>query len=646
VKAFFLGLRKGVRQLAMFPEDPARRAALVKSLCEPLGALLAAGPVAVCVQPDAFTFDHDPVWAAEGTDDTPGLFHRSGVRGLTLQPGLAEDELGALVGVLQSRPERGGEDFATRLFNAALPHLGVTLSETYAFGGLSESQLDLEIQKLVADLERRHAAASPELRARATAVCQGLDLKLETLENKTAPCVLQGQVTSAFAERARQDCAHDDARRLAPQLIALAVSHVRTGAMSDPVRASDLLARLVDSMLAQGNLSPLATLLEALEGLQPPQGPAILQALALKLSDGQRLRTLVRLLNAPNPDLASLARYLAECRSGAAGALLELLPSLEDRHCRLLVLETVAGLDKGAGAALADRLEAEGAAVVPDLLALVERLPAAERGKLFDRAIHNKAPEVRIAALQALAHTSSPEAMHRFVLDATKDGDSRIRAAAWRTLVALVPSRAAQDLSRLPKLPDWDKRPMPEKEFLFECLGRTESEEALAFLSSVLQAPKKGLFGGKRTELKLLAVHALQSMPTLQSFKLLQAVGSMPDQDPEATSTAQKAAAVVKDSVLGAGGAPPRTGAAAGPEILPPELVRALEHIKRRLTARQPPPQTAPAPVAPPTPAAASPSQSAGSQAPDPLLEFPDPVAAPPPWATPVPSDKKRGGGH
>ncbi|MGC4113189.1 MAG: HEAT repeat domain-containing protein [Myxococcales bacterium] len=640
-QSFFLGLRKGVRQLLMFPEDPARRGALVRSLSEPLLALLSGGPVAISVQPDAFTFGQEAMWAIEGTDDTPGRFYKSGIRSLGFAPGFSDAELDALVGVLLTPPDRAGEgqaradDFATQLFNAALPHLSVGLSESYAFGGLTESQMDLELHQRVTDLERRHAAASPELRAKAAALVQGLDQKLEGLENKAVPYLVQGQPSESFRDRALQDSLGDDTRRLAPQLIALSLQHVRSGALSDPARAGELLARLVDAMLAQGNLEPFATLLDALLCLPEPQGPAIAQVLSARLGDESRLQAVARLLNAPRPDYGSLARYLAECRATAGVALLGLLPGLEPAHSKLLVLEAVAGLDKDAWTLLADRLDVEGAAVVPDVLSLVERLPPAERGKLFDRAIHHRMPEIRVAALKALAQTSIPEAMHRFVLDATKDADSRIRNAAWRTLVALSPARAAQDLLRLPKLPDWDKRPLQEREFLFECLGRTESNEAFAYLTSLLQVPKKGLFGGKRVELKLLAVLALQNMPVLQSFKLLQAVGAIPDQDPEATAAAQKAAEVVREAVLGAGASGGKAKPKVGPEPLPDEVARALEHVKKRLLARAPAPQTAPAPVGAPEKIAT-----------DPAFDFTEPVAAAPAWASPVSADKKRGGGR
>jgi len=638
VRDFFTLLRKGVKNIGMYRHDPKRFPAFLKPAQQLLDGLVAGGAVVLVVQAEAFVFEKEPVWAIEAGENIPGRFFREGIRQLIFRPGLSADELNKLVTIMLSNPDRGGEEILSQLFNASFEHVGYATAKLFAYGDLTEEQVNQEELKLIGEFERRYAFATPEIKARADAMARAVDARLAAMEPAGAPYVVDGKLTAAFLERAHQDAEKDDTLRLHRRLVSLVLMQLKAGLMRDPAQAAELFAQLLDGMLSRGDLSPLAVLLSGLEGTE------IKAALALRMCEEPRLRQLGLALNSTSADWAGATRYLLECRASAAPVLLDLLTTLEVPAARALVLEAVAALDKDAGSNLTAKLDTVGAHVVPDLIAFSEHLPPTERSRLVEKAMRHPSTAVRLEAVRSLLKCSAPESVHRFALEATTDKAPQVRFEAFRALVKLSRRRAAQDLMRLPKLPDWDKRPQDEKELIFECLGSTEQDEAFSYALSLLQVPKKGLFGHKRVEMKLLAIRALSQIQNLQAFKALQGVGAMPEQDAEATAAATAAAQRLRTTMLPADKhAEPTAAPQPHDEPLPAEAVAALEALRKGFAARQPPSVASPsAPGVPPTAAIFS-GAAATVAAPAPMVgDDSAPKGPAPAWATPKP----KGGGQ
>jgi hypothetical protein len=234
----------------------------------------------------------------------------------------------------------------------------------------------------------------------------------------------------------------------------------------------------------------------------------------------------------------------------ATPILLEVLETIEVPEPRLLVIDALARVGKDRPELFASRLESEKSQTVRDMIAIFERGAFPDRAKYIQIALKNSNPLVRTEVLATLGASKSPEVAHRFILTATTDKTPQVRAAAFRALAELSPKRAAQDLLRLPKLPDWEGRDPREKELIHEIMGSTADPEVLKYLAGLLQQ-KKTLLGGKRVvEGKLWAVTALQAMGTISAFRLLQ-------QEVEAKSdatvleAARKAMYVVKKKLSG-----------------------------------------------------------------------------------------------
>jgi hypothetical protein len=650
-----MALRKAVKNIGMYRHDPKRFPGFIKPAQVALEAALKTGQVVLQVQAEAFVFDKETVWGSESGENIPGRFFREGVRQLVLRPGLTEPELNKLVTIMLSNPDRGGEEVLSQLFNGSFEHVSYAVAELFAFGDLSEGQLSFEVQKRIEEMEKRQTAATPRVKARAKAIAQGLDQKLEPMEAPQAPYVRAGDVALVYRQKVQEELKRDEGTRLYRELVSLVITQLKEGSLRDPAQAADVFAQLLDGMLQRSDLSPLGRLLGTLDEIKQGHVPVaeIKGFLAGRMSEEPRVRQLAMVLNAAEPDWMSCARYLAECKPGAAPVLLDMLPAIESVEARALVLETVAALDKDAGQVLSERLDTDGVHGVFNLISLAERLPPAERGKLVKQAITHPSAEIRLEAVRSLPRSTSPEAMQRFALEATTDGSVAVRSEAFRVLVKLSPRRAAQDLMRLPKLPDWDKRTMAEKELIFECLGRTDTDEALRYVLQLLSQPKKGLFGGKRVEMKLLAIKALSAMGNLQAFKTLQGVAAMPEQDPEATAAAGKGALRVRATMLQ--GEKAQTDAAA--EMISAPAMAALEHVRKVFAARAPPAVTTPSAPGLPPPASLFTQPQAGPAAtavpnPESYESLDDlfgagpsaPKAPAPNWATPVDPTGKGGG--
>lgn len=570
VREFFVQLRKGVKTIGMYRHSPGRFSDYLRPAFSALEELLGEGPLTLKVGSDSFDFGSEPVWAAEsGGDNVPGRFFREGVRHLILRPEVSEAELTQLVMVMLSNPERGGADIVTQLMNASFAHLDYIVVEGFTVGDMTEEQVEVEVDQIVDYLFKRLAGSSQDTLAFARVNASDLELKLQGIDQIRGAVFDGEELSAAFKERVQQELKKDESVRLHYQLAQLIFFQLREGRLSDAALATDVFTQLLDGMLLAESVTPLCSLLDQLAPLAAvPGSPAaqLRQGLAARMGEEHRLRRLGDALKLnPALDLGAAARYLGELDSGAIGPLLDVLDGLTQPERRALLVETLARIGRDKPEFFAARLDSEKSQTVHDMIAVIDRANFPDRAKYIQIAMRNPNTAVRMEVLAILATSKAVESVHRFVLDATLDKSPQLRAAAFRALVQLSPLRASQDLMRLPKLPDWDKRPDTEKELVYECLGQTGTPEVLRHALSLLQQ-KRSIFTAKKVlESKLLAVRALQSMASLQAFKLLQGVAESGDSEAEVAAAARKALLQVRRAMTeSARQTAPSPGAQAG----------------------------------------------------------------------------------
>ena len=130
------------------------------------------------------------------------------------------------------------------------------------------------------------------------------------------------------------------------------------------------------------------------------------------------------------------------------------------------------------------------------------------------------------------------------------DQNAQMRIQAAKVLPNMSPEKALQDLMRVIKAPEFEKREFREKEAVFSALGATNQQGALAHFAQMLQQ-KSLLRRAKLKEDKLLAIAGLSAMPSIPCVKLLQSVTEDRSNDPEVLTAARKAFYTMKKALFG-----------------------------------------------------------------------------------------------
>ncbi|MFN7133605.1 MAG: HEAT repeat domain-containing protein, partial [Myxococcales bacterium] len=94
------------------------------------------------------------------------------------------------------------------------------------------------------------------------------------------------------------------------------------------------------------------------------------------------------------------------------------------------------------------------------------------------------------------------------------------------------------------------KREQREKEAVYQALGATNQQGALAHFAALLQQ-KSLLRRAKLKEDKLLAIAGIGAMPSIPCVKLLQSVVEDKSNDPEVLTAARKAFYTMKKALFG-----------------------------------------------------------------------------------------------
>ena len=589
VKEFFFQLRKGVKTIGMYRHSVHRYGEYLKPAFEAVQRVLQAGPVALGVTSATFTFSGQSVWEQEG-DNLAFRFYSEGVRRLVLRPGLTEDELAKLVLIMLSNPDRGAEDLLAQLWNAGFEHIDHVVVEGFSVGGdLSEEQVKVEVDRIVDYLRARLEGLGDDVLSFARITAEDLELKLEGIDQVRGAVIdLEGGgISEAFKKKVQEQLRLDQVERLPRQITDLMLVQIRDGRVTDPAMAESMLLQVVDALLLSEDLVPIGRIIEGLEriGASNTVAAEVRARFPVKLGEEHRVRRLGEALrHHKGLDLAAVRRYLQVLEASSLPILLELLESIEEPEYRALVVETLGRTGRDHVELFLARLSSPNSQLVRDMLQVLELLGVTERWKHIELALKNPNPAVRQEVVGLLASAKGNEA-HRYLLQASTDATSVVRWAAFRAMVQYNPLRAAQDLLRLPKLPDWDKREAREKELVYECLGATHAPDSIKHFAQLIQQ-KKPLLGGKKiVEQKLLAIIGLQAAGTIPAYKLLQQVVEMGES--ESVAAARPALYAVKRALQEHTATPAAAGPEGATEAVADQLLSTLKDASRASDAER-----------------------------------------------------------
>ncbi|MHB8418855.1 MAG: HEAT repeat domain-containing protein [Myxococcales bacterium] len=556
--AVFAQLLKGFKNIALYRHNTARYGEFLERAYQAMcGYLDGYQALTVKVEAEAFTLYKQPLLPPGSDERLAYRFYQDGIRQLVFRAGLTPEEFQkfALIAMTNfDEPAHRGESVLSLLWAAGLEHVEHLVVEGFAIADLSEEEVQVEVDKIVAYLYQRLRSTSDDFLRFARISAEDLNLKMEAVDQARG-VVIQGQpVTEKLAQIIQSDLHGDEGPRLLPKLVSVIFSLLEEE--PDPVSFQDVLTQLLDTMLLQEDFGTVNQILVKLRALERKDGHAEsaeqLRSFFLgKMGEPERLSRLIEALRAgPVKQAQELQRYLSALEPEAVITLLEGLDTVELPQNRQLLCDAMAVLGAQTPEPFVARLGSDRSALVRDMLYVLDKLDVPEKAKLFEGALRNPNLAVRLEAL-AVIGKGRTEANRSLLLAALQDRYPQMRIAAARALVHFDPERGFQDLQRTIKSPDFDKRDEDEQRAFYASLGASQQPGALALFQGLLQQKGGFLKKKKVAEDKLLAIAGLSEHPSIAAYKLLQGESENKGNEPEVLLAARKAMFQIKKQLFG-----------------------------------------------------------------------------------------------
>jgi HEAT repeat protein len=458
-------------------------------------------------------------------DGLPWILYRDGVRELTLLPGFEQQEMEALLALLQRARQAAPDedDLVTLLWVADLETV------QYRFVDVS-SGLEATTQLPSvgapsadgpADTRPGHAATSAEF----TPVGDGAPNVLRMEDFDSTLYFLDARELAYLQQEVREEFASDPRRTVLATLFDIFElqddATIRETVLEQvETTLVDLLASgayelaayaLREARLTTGRLASLSESMRLrLDALaERLSEPAVVAQLLQAVDEGTR---------APATDTLEL--LVAELRSTALAPLLAWVGGAPSGSVRDAVERAVRRLAEQHTAELARLIDDVDAAVVTGAIALSAQLRTPAVVPALARRLRSGDDALRLAAVQALATIGSPGALQH-VEPAIEDTDRDVRLAALRAVTTHRHAASAPRLTRQLARKELRTADRSEKAAVFEAFGTVCGEAGVATLDALLNG--RSLLGYREPpEIRACAARALAIVGTSSARAALQ----------------------------------------------------------------------------------------------------------------------------
>jgi hypothetical protein len=555
-KEFTFHLAKGIKNIGIYKHNTSKYPEYLQKAFEALTKFVDKhGPMSLKVEAECFSMLKQPVFeATEGGDNLPYKFYRDGIRHLIFRPEVTADELLRFVLIALSDPNRG-EDILSQLWKAGFEHIEYVVVEGFTVGEMGEEEVQVEVDKIVGYLYSRLRSQSDDYLRFARVSVEDLEMKLEGVDQVRGAVVSGETANDSLVTKLQQEIAEDENARLFPKLVTTVFEVIDSGGIQDPVVLDEIFSQLLDSMLLQEDFGSINALILKLRTMERDQAKASLAerlrtGLQSKMAEEQRLRHIGEILNSSRPKQPQeVFRYLYVLDGRCIVTLLDILETIEIPENRQIICDALASLGKDSPDPFVQRLQSEKSQTVRDMIYVIDKCDFPEKMQYFGETLKNPNLAVRLEVLTILSRSKS-EQCRRFILSALEDANSQMRVQAAKVLPNMSPAKAVGDLLRVVKSPDFEKRDMREKEAVFQALGSTNQQGALAYFAQLL-SQKSLLRRARIKEEKLLAITGLGAMPSIPAYKALQATVEDKANDAEVLSLARRHLHVMKKTLFG-----------------------------------------------------------------------------------------------
>ncbi len=266
--------------------------------------------------------------------------------------------------------------------------------------------------------------------------------------------------------------------------------------------------------------------LQAFLGAGAPEKSVLLEACLKKLTGAKALRAVETHLAEKGrpewPALLGFFRMLGPVTLPTAAGLYETQADPEARTQILAFIEEMAGEDPNLIVSLANDARP---ALSMEIIRILLRMPGHKGINSLLTFVMYKNREIKLEVIHSLGGLRT-ELSNRILMGFLNDPDEDLRIQAAMKLDPSEEKSRIEHIIHEAAAPSFRKKSLKEKEAILSFLGRTRSEEALAFLVSAVE--KRSLWPSKRNlEMRLAAVQGLESMATPEAAAALEAAGRL-----------------------------------------------------------------------------------------------------------------------
>lgn len=552
-KAFAFQLLKGIKQIGMYRHNEARYTEYLSKAHEAIKQYTDRfGPLVFKVEQQNFALFEQALFS----EDTPlpFKFWRDGIRQFIFRPGLRPDELLAFTLVALSDVEKQGEDTVAQLWRSPLDNLEYVVVEGFKVDGFTDDEVQVAVDKIVEYLYSRLRSHSDDYLRFARVSAEDLELKLEGVEQVRGAVIAGVTATDELKARLQKEIAEEEHSRLFPKLVS-SIFQVAEAGVDDPELLEEMFLQLLDALLLQEDFAIINQIVLKLRAMEDRPGMSGIRRLKTtfveKMGDEQRLVRVADVLRVARPGmLADIGRYLTSLQPTTLPILLDVLETLDAPEHRLVLCDTIAEFCKVDPSAVIQRLSSERPMTVRDMVYVLERAQHPDRMQFFGRVLKHRNLAVRLDVMGTIARGRSIES-RRLIAEALKDENAQVRVQAARLLPEYDREQAYQALVSVVKSKGFKKRSTEEQAAFYTALGSTGLPTAISLMTQLL-AEKAQLWSRARVlEDKLLAVHGLAGVQSIQSYKALQAVLEDRSQPAEVLVAARRALAETRRKLFG-----------------------------------------------------------------------------------------------
>jgi len=560
-KAFAFQLLKGIKQIGMYRHNESRYTDYLSKAHEAIRQYTDRfGPLIFKVEQQNFLLFEQPLFSEDTT--LPFKFWRDGIRQFIFRPGLRADELLSFTLVALSDVEKQGEDTVAKLWRSPLDNLEYVVVEGFKVDGFSDEEVQIAVDKIVEYLYSRLRSHSDDFLRFARVSAEDLELKLEGVEQVRGAIISGVTATDELKARLQKEITEEEKSRLFPKLVS-SIFQVAEAGVDDPDLLEDMFLQLLDALLLQEDFAIINQIVLKLRAMEDRPGMGGIRRLKAtfveKMGDEQRLVRVADVLRSARPAmLADVGRYLTSLQPTTLPVLLDVLETLDAPEHRLILCDAIAEFCKVDSSAVIQRLSSERPMTVRDMVYVLERAQHPDRMQFFGRVLKHRNLAVRLDVMGTIARGRSVES-RRLIAEALKDENAQVRVQAARLLPEYDREQAYQELVAVVRRKDFKKRSAEEQAAFYTAVGSTGLPTAISLMTQLL-AEKAQLWNRARVlEEKLLAVHGLAGVQSIQSYKALQAVVEDRSQPSEVLVAARRALAETRRKLFG-DAAPPEAG--------------------------------------------------------------------------------------